>query len=132
MSKKTPKKVSKKTPKLNPRQAMVIKKIAEGKSATRAYSEVYDAKGQVASVNASQLLSKPNVQNALQRALRKQGVDEESIGETLLELKSNRDWRAKESYIKTSAKFLGYKSEPDTNFQFAAKNMKVEFIEDES
>lgn len=98
------------TASLNPRQAEVIKKIVEeGKSQTAAYAEVYPVKNsEVATAGASRMLANVNVQNALQEALRDQGIDEQSIAETLITIRKNRDWRAKEAFVKHAGKFLGY------------------------
>jgi len=94
---------------MNPKQKKVIKLIAEGKSQTAAYKEAYGVTDDnQAAVGGSQLIRNPKVQNALQEALRRKGVDEDSITESLLELKHNRDWRAKESFIDRTGKFLGY------------------------
>lgn len=99
--------------KLNPRQAAVIKKIAEGKTQTDAYMEVYGVGNDTARANAPRMLAKASTQ--LARALREKGIDEESIADTLLEIKGNDDWRAKSDYVDKSAKFLGYENkEGDT------------------
>jgi hypothetical protein len=109
----------KKEPELNPKQAMVIKKIVEGESASKAYQEVYQTKnGDVAKSNASRLLTNVNVQNALQTALRKEGINETSIAKTLIQVKNNKDWKAKSDFIDKSAKFLGYDQQ---NQQFQAQ-----------
>lgn len=102
-----------KLPKLNARQLAVINKIVkQRKPAGVAYAEVYDVSNSAsADANASRLLSNDRVQNALQIALKKQGIDEDSIATELVNIKNNWDWRAKEAYVKHSAKFLGYGGE---------------------
>jgi len=100
---------------MNPRQKRVVKLVAEGKSQTAAYKEVYGVTSDdVAKKSASRLLTNDNVKNALQEALRAQGIDEVSIGQTLIEMKNNRDWRAKESFVDRSSKFLGYDQGPQS------------------
>lgn len=87
----------------------VVKLVAEGKSQTQAYKDVYGVTtDNVAASSASELLRKPKVQNALQEALRRKGIDEDSIADTLLEMKNNRDWKAKESYVDRVSKFHHY------------------------
>lgn len=98
---------------MNPKQKKVIKLIAEGKSQTAAYKEAYGVKDdKIAAPGASNLLRNPKVQNALQEALRRKGIDEDSIADSLLELKHNRDWKAKESFIDRVAKFHSYDQAP--------------------
>jgi len=118
---------------MNPRQKKVVKLVAEGKSQRAAYKEVYGVTDDnVASANASEMLSKPNVRNALQQALRDQGIDEVSIGQTLIEMKNNRDWRAKESFVDRSSKFLGYDQGPQSLTQInIGGEMGVKFTADE-
>lgn len=100
---------------MNPRQKKVVKLVAEGKSQTAAYKEVYGVESdEVAAAAASRSLGTVKVQNALQEALRAKGVDEDSIADTLIQLKNNRDWRAKESYVDRTAKFLGHDQVPQS------------------
>jgi hypothetical protein len=56
-------------PKLTPKQAKFVKGIAEGKTQREAYTEAYDTNGtkEVVDVQASQLMSKDNIQEALQQ-----------------------------------------------------------------
>lgn len=117
---------------MNPRQKKVVKLVAEGKSQRAAYKEAYGVKDDVvADVNASRLLSSAKVGNALQEALRAKGIDEDSIGDTLLEMKNNRDWRAKESFVDRSTKFLGYDQGPQSLTQInIGGDMGVKFTEE--
>ena len=119
---------------MNPRQKKVVKLVAEGKSQTAAYKEVYKSKSDsIAAPAASQLLRNPKVQNALQEALRAKGIDEDSIGDTLLEMKNNRDWRAKESYVDRTAKFLGHDQGPQSLTQInIGAELGVRFTQDET
>jgi len=95
---------------LNPRQAAVVSKmVKENKSATQAYAEVYPvANSETARSAASRMLANVNVQNALEEALREEGIDEQSIAKELVNIRKSWDWRAKEAYVKNAAKFLGY------------------------
>lgn len=92
---------------------MVIKKIVtESKPASVAYAEVYPvANSAVAATNASNLLRNPNVQNAMQIALREAGIDEVSIAGELNKIRKSWDWRAKDAFVKHSSKLLGYGNE---------------------
>ena len=100
---------------MNPKQKAVVKLVAEGQSQTQAYKNVYGVESDdTAKASASRLLTKDNVQNALQKALIRKGLDEDSIADTLLEMRNNRDWRAKESAVDRIAKFHGY-SDDKTN-----------------
>jgi len=118
---------------MNVKQKKVVKLVAEGKSQTAAYKEVYKVKSnEVAGANASKMLGKSSVKNALQEALRAKGVDEASIGDTLLEMKRNRDWRAKESYVDRAGKFLGYDNGPQQLTQInVGGDMGVTFAKDD-
>jgi hypothetical protein len=89
---------------------MVVSKIVkEGKAASTAYAEVYPVQNSnVAAANASRLLGNANVQNALQEALRAEGIDEASIATELVKIRKSWDWKAKDAYVKHAAKFLGY------------------------
>lgn len=49
----------------------------------------------------------------LRTVLLKNNVNEQSIAETLLELKDNPDYKAKESYIDRAVKYLGYNQVAD-------------------
>lgn len=119
---------------MNPRQTKVVKLVAEGKSQTAAYKEVYGVESNdTAKKSASRMLTKDNVKNALQEALRAKGIDEGSIGDTLLEMKNNRDWRAKESFVDRSSKFLGYDNGPQSLTQInIGGDMGVQFNQDEA
>lgn len=95
--------------KLNPKQAEVVKRVVKGQSQTQAYKDVYGVTDDnVAAASSSKLLRKDKVQNELQKALHRKGLDEDSIADTLLEMRNNRDWRAKESAVDRIAKFHGY------------------------
>jgi len=86
--------------------------VDEGKSQTQAYAEIYPVKNsEVASAASARMLGNVSVQNALQEALREKGIDEESIADTMVQIRNNRDWRAKDAYIKYAGKFLGYDRE---------------------
>lgn len=64
-----------KKPKLTIKQARFVKAKAEGKSGTQAYMEAYGSTNpNVAKVEASRTLTKPNVQEALQAELERQGL----------------------------------------------------------
>lgn len=117
---------------MNPRQKKVVKLVAEGKSQTQAYKEAYNTdNSNVAAVEASKLLRKPNVQNALQTALRAKGLDENAIADTLVEMKNNRDWRAKESAIDRIAKFHAYDQGPQSLTQInVGGDMGIQFNKD--
>lgn len=119
---------------MNPKQKRVVKLIVEGKSQTAAYKEVYKtSNNDSARASASQMLSKPSVKNALQEALKRKGVDEDSIADTLLEMKRNRDWRAKESYVDRAGKFLGYDNGPQQLTQInVGGDMGVTFAKDDN
>lgn len=99
---------------MNVRQKQVIKKIVEGKTQTDAYAEVYGTSKEVAAANAPRMLGNDRVQNELQQALNRKGLNEDAIADTLLEMRNNRDWRAKESAVDRIAKFHGY-SDDKTN-----------------
>lgn len=95
--------------KLNPKQAEVVKRVVKGQSQTQAYKDVYGVTDDnVAAASSSKLLRKDKVQNELQKALHRKGLDEDAIADTLLEMRNNRDWRAKESAVDRIAKFHGY------------------------
>jgi len=65
----------KKKPKLTVKQAKFVKGIAEGKSATVSAQESYDVKKySTAAVIATENLNKPNVKEAVEYALAKQGL----------------------------------------------------------
>ena len=117
-----------KKPKLNARQAQVIKRIVEGSSATQAYKKVYKTPTTAAAnANATRMLAKDSVRNALEEAMRKKGIDEGSIADTLIEMKHNRDWRSKESFVDRAARFLGH--DPDKNGNVSRRIVAEEFFE---
>lgn len=69
-----------KKPKLTVKQAKFVKGVAEGKTGTQAYLDAYNSNNSnTAKVEASKTLSKPNVQEALQIALSKQGITLDKI-----------------------------------------------------
>lgn len=69
-----------KRPKLTVKQAKFVKAKAEGKSGTQAYMEAYGTtNANVAKVEASRTLTKPNVQEALQAEMARQGITLEKI-----------------------------------------------------
>lgn len=121
------------TNKLNPRQAKVVKLVAEGKSQTAAYKEAYGVTDEnQAAVGGSQLIRNPKIQNALQEALNRKGLNEDAIADTLLEMRNNRDWRAKESAVDRIAKFHGYDNGPQQLTQInIGGEMGVKFTQDE-
>ncbi len=93
-----PKKSNYKEPKLKPQHKIVIEEIAKGKSQTDAYLTAYPnvKSRKVAQVNASQLLSKPiilqAVQNRIQRAFKHARVKpEELVGAAAFQMRSSID-----------------------------------------
>lgn len=94
-------------PQLNPKQLAVVKKIAEGHSATQAYLEVYAVKNSdVAGAAAARMLGNVRVQDALQNMLVEAGIGMESITEVMTELRNQRDWRAKDAFLKHMTNFF--------------------------
>ena len=70
-----PKTTKPKTKRLTVKQTKFLNAKVQGKSGTRAYMEAYNTKNvTVAKVEASRTLSKPNVQEAYQVALEKNGI----------------------------------------------------------
>lgn len=118
--------------KLNPKQAEVIKRVVKGQSQTQAYKEVYEVESDgTAKTNASRMLSKANVQNALQQALNRKGLNEDAIADTLLEMRNNRDWRAKESAVDRIAKFHGYSEDKSQGTKVLINNFNGDQYLDE-
>ena len=114
--------------KLNPKQTRVIKGIAEGKTQTDAYAEVYGVKKNVARAAAPRMLAK--VSNELQRVLREEGVDETAMVDVMKRMLGHRDWRANDAALEKILKIFGYMNE-GTNVKIDARNQTVvEFIEE--
>lgn len=66
--------------KLTMKEIKLIRGILEGKTKRQAALDAYDTKSlETASVIASETLAKPNVQQALQAALYKQGIDIDKV-----------------------------------------------------
>ena len=116
--------------KLNPKQRKVVKLVAEGKSQTQAYKDVYGVKDDnVAAASATKMLRKAKIGSELERVLRKEGLDESSIAGTLKKLVKHRDWRANVEGVDRIARFTGYgEDKTQVNVQ---TNLKVDFIKDE-
>ena len=83
----------------NVRQKLVIKGIMEGKTQTQAYQEVYKTSKSVVKTNAPRMLANACVQNALTKALRKKGLDEDWIAGLIKDMGENPDWRAKDTAV---------------------------------
>ena len=116
-------------PKLNPKQAAVIKKVAGGKSQTQAYKEEYGVKNdRVAQAASSRMLSNVISKNALQESLRANGHDEQGIADKLTSIGNNREWRAQSDYVEKVSSFLGYGEEKQTQVNIAGNELAVEFI----
>jgi len=82
-------------PKLTVKEAKLVKGIAEGKTQRQSYIDAYDTKGSIPTVDAeaSKTVRKPQVQEALAKALIKHGIDLDSsiapIGKALHAMKQN-------------------------------------------
>jgi hypothetical protein len=110
---------------LNPKQAAVIKKVVEGKSQTKAYKEVYGTKDDdIAGASAARMLGNERVKSALQEALEKKGITADSIAETMLEIRQNRDWRAKDAFVDKAVK---YTKLDETGDEKKPKSVYIEF-----
>lgn len=61
-----------------------------------------------ATVNLNQIATSRPQKDLLQKILRKHNINEDSVATTLLTLKDDPDYRAREAYIDKTIKYLGY------------------------
>jgi len=117
--------------KVNVKEKKFIKGIVNGDSQVDAYQKAYKtAKSRRTAVqSASKKMAQPHIKNMLEKTLRDQGIDEKAIGETMLQLKRDRSWKAKDAFINHAKEMLGYKNTPQQqmNFQQNIYNKRDEF-----
>lgn len=80
-----------------------------GNSQKKAYMLAYpNASAKSAEVGASRMLRNAKFQEHLDFVLRKHGIGEQDLIDALSSLKNSRNWRAWDSFIKWTSRFLGY------------------------
>lgn len=128
------------TRKLTVKEAKLVKAKAQGKTHVEAYKEVYSATAanSTAAQNTTKILQKPNVQEALQREMAKQGITIETIVQPVAEaLKADKvhivgngdqamadvvpDHSTRLNAVKIASKWMGADQQPEggsniTNF----------------
>jgi hypothetical protein len=111
---------------LKPDEVKFIKILAtEGISQQEAYLKVHpEVDKELARKRANRIMRKPSAKNILEVAMRAKGVDEGSIADVLVELRNEKNWKAKESYIKYASKFLGIDSAEASGVKNLTINVK--------
>lgn len=105
---------------LNINEKKFVKHLAEGHTQVDAYQMAYPrAKSRTAAKGRSSTkIQEPKIKDYLQKVLRDNGIDEQGIAETLLQLKRSKNWRAKDAFINHSKEMLGYKNTPQQQLNF--------------